>query len=729
MATWPAFTPAKTCIIPNHFINNQTCLFFAFIPAKKTRDLGYTRCEFHLITRLWWPGEVLLRVSRSLTIKQMATVSAVAMVTICIFIVIQLFHFVQQRRIDYAQQMENVAHTVRQPLSEAVLKADIPQAERILNTLKPAGILSRADVVLPNAFQALHADFAPEKPVPRWVARLFELPVQITLPLYSVERSGLPKPIAYLVLQADSSRVYQFLLSTLSTMITTYLLLALILSIAISWCINRLIVHPLRDLSRDLQELPPQAILTHKMKLPNNHRDDEIGMLIRSYNRNQQVLESIHDEMSRMTTHFAVTDLPNRALFLALLEQHISHRHNRQAWGLMVIRIETLQEANGVLSDEQRDTLMLTLVEKIRSTVDDHSLLAQTGPSDFALLMKRAHNPFRAMRLARNLMIRINQPVNLQQLQLRPNASIGLALHEESSISASEQLDRATSAMMSARHQGKNQILFFDPALTERAQKRLTQEHDILQGLQDEQFALYLQPQINMETGELAGAEALLRMRMPDGSYGLSEEFIASAEEIGVISAIGRWVFEEACRILAAWQKQGINIPLSVNISAVQLRDASMVSHLQGLLERHRIAPGNFVLEITETAQIGDAEQAIALLRLLQQTGVAVALDDFGMGYSNLNYLHQFKALPVNKLKMDRSFVAALPDDDTMVRIVAAIADIIHLDVIAEGVETAEQRDWLLARGITIGQGYLYAEALPLHVFNQRWLASPQLPV
>ncbi len=669
----------------------------------------------------------MLRVSRSLTIKQMATVSAVAMVTICIFIVIQLFHFVQQRRIDYAQQMENVAHTVRQPLSEAVLKADIPQAERILNTLKPAGILSRADVVLPNAFQALHADFAPEKPVPRWVARLFELPVQITLPLYSVERSGLPKPIAYLVLQADSSRVYQFLLSTLSTMITTYLLLALILSIAISWCINRLIVHPLRDLSRDLQELPPQAILTHKMKLPNNHRDDEIGMLIRSYNRNQQVLESIHDEMSRMTTHFAVTDLPNRALFLALLEQHISHRHNRQAWGLMVIRIETLQEANGVLSDEQRDTLMLTLVEKIRSTVDDHSLLAQTGPSDFALLMKRAHNPFRAMRLARNLMIRINQPVNLHQLQLRPNASIGLALHEESSISASEQLDRATSAMMSARHQGKNQILFFDPALTERAQKRLTQEHDILQGLQDEQFALYLQPQINMETGELAGAEALLRMRMPDGSYGLSEEFIASAEEIGVISAIGRWVFEEACRILAGWQKQGINIPLSVNISAVQLRDASMVSHLQGLLERHRIAPGNFVLEITETAQIGDAEQAIALLRLLQQTGVAVALDDFGMGYSNLNYLHQFKALPVNKLKMDRSFVAALPDDDTMVRIVAAIADIIHLDVIAEGVETAEQRDWLLARGITIGQGYLYAEALPLHIFNQRWLNSSQL--
>ena len=664
-----------------------------------------------------------MRVSRSLTIKQMATVSLVAVITVSIFIVIQLFHFVQQRRIDYAQQMETIAHSVRQPLSEAVLRADIPQAEHILHSLKPAGILSRADVVLPNAFQALHADFEPEKPVPRLVARLFELPVQITLPLYSVENTGSPKPLAYLVLQANSSRVYQFILSTLSTMIITYLLLALILSVAISWCINRLIIHPLRNISRELQELPPQSILAHKLTLPQGHRDDEIGMLIRSYNRNQQVLESVHDEMSRLTTHFAVTDLPNRTLFLALVDQHM--RHPCRPFGLMVIRVETLQEANGVLSDEQRDTLMLTLVEKIRSTLDDHTLLAQTGPSDFALLMKRANNPFRAIRLARNLIIRLNQPVNLQQLQLRPNASIGLALRDDEPLGANELLDRATSAMMSARHQGKNQILFFDAALTERAQKRLTQEHDILQGLHDEQFALYLQPQINMQTGELAGAEALLRMRQPDGSYGLSEEFITSAEEIGVISAIGRWVFEEACRILTGWQKHGVMIPLSVNISAVQLRDASMVTHLQSLLERHRIAPGTFVVEITETAQIGDAEQAISLLRMLQQTGVAVALDDFGMGYSNLNYLHQFKALPVNKLKMDRSFVSALPDDDTMVRIVAAIADIINLDVIAEGVETNEQRDWLLARGIHIGQGYLYSEAVNLTRFNQQWIVKP----
>ncbi|CUU25581.1 Protein YhjK [Duffyella gerundensis] len=652
----------------------------------------------------------------------MATISAVAVVTICIFIVVQLFHFVQQRRVDYAQQMENIAHTVRQPLSEAVLRADIPQAERILNSLKPAGILTRADVVLPNAFQALHTDFEAERPVPRLIARLFELPVQITVPLYSVERTALPKPLAYLVLQADSWRVYQFILSTISTMLTTYLLLALVLSVAISWCINRLIVHPLRNIAHELQDLPPQSILTHKLSLQSRHRDDEFGMLVRSYNRNMQVLESVHDEMSRLTTHFTLTDLPNRTLFIALLEQFINHPGRKSPFTVMVIRIETLLDGNGVLTDTQRDTLILTLVEKIRSVIDYRMVLGQLGTSDFVLLAKRANNPFRAIRLARNLMIRLNQPVNLQQIQLRPHVSIGMSLGEtDTLLDAVEILNRANSAMMSARHQGKNQILFFDPALTERAQKRLTQEHDILQGLQEEQFAIYLQPQVNMQSGEMVGAEALLRMRQPDGSWGLTEEFIVSAEEIGVIDAIGRWVFEEACRLLAGWQKRGIMLPLSVNISANQLRDPTMVTHLQDLIQRHRIAPGSFVLEITETANIGDTEQAKALLRQLQAVGVAVALDDFGMGYANLNYLHQFKSLPISKLKMDRSFVSALPDDDTMVKIVAAIAEIIELDVVAEGVETAEQRDWLLSRGITIAQGYFYAEPLPLDKFEP-WL-------
>ena len=658
-----------------------------------------------------------MRVSRSLTIKQMATVSGVAVVTILIFIVIQLFHFVQQRRIDYAQQMENVAHTVRQPLSQSVLKADITQAEHILNSLKPAGILARAEVVLPNGLQTLHTDFEPAKPVPKLIAAIFELPVQITVPLYSVEPAN-PKPLALLVLQADSWRVYQFILSALSTMVTTYLLLALILSVAISWCINKLMVRPLRRIAAELHDLPPQEAIGHQLALPARHRDDELGILIRSYNYNQQIIETVHDEMSRLTTRVALTGLPNQALFLALLEQHIEAIADEESFTLMALRIETLQEANGVITDEQRDALTLTLLDKIRNCVDSQTVVGQLSDSDFVLLMKRASTPVRAMRMARLLQLRLTQPVTLQEMQIRPTISIGMAAR---CSCAPELLKRAASAMMSARLEGKNQILFFDPAMTERAHKRLTQEHAILQGLNDGRFAVFLQPQVDMRNGQLVGAEVLLRMHQPDGSWSLPEDLIVNAEENGVISALGRWVFEEACRILAAWQQRGIALPLSVNISAVQLREPDRVAHLRALIQQYGIRPGSLMLEITETAQVGEPELALRLLNDLQQAGVAVALDDFGMGYANLNWLSQFKSLPISKLKMDRSFVSELPEDDTMVRVVAAIAEIVQLEVIAEGVETDAQRDWLLARGIHLGQGYLYAEALPPEAFEQRY--------
>lgn len=662
-----------------------------------------------------------MRVSRSLKIKQMATIFSVALVTLCIFIVIQLFHFVQQRRIDYAQQMENVAHTVRQPLSQAVLKADIPEAELILNSLRPAGILARAEVLLPNGLQALHSEFAAEKPIPVPIARLFELPVQITVPLYSVEPAN-PKPLAFLVLQADSWRVYQFILSAISTMVTAYLLLALILSVSISWCINRLMVRPLRNMANELRDLTPQQAIYHQLALPVAHRDDEIGLLIHNYNRNQQALSTIHDEMGRQSTRFAITNLPNKTLFLALLEQHMRTVGSAGVFTVLVVRIETLLEANGLVTDDRRNELVMALLDKVRSCIDDETLLAQLSIGDFALLIKRADNSFRALRLARNLMLKINQPVLLEQMLLRPNVSIGIALREAGS-GAQEVLARAVSAMMSARYQGKNQILFFDPALILRAQKRLTQEQDILQGLTEGKFALWLQPQVDMRCGKLVGAEALLRMRQPDGSWSLPEDLIANAEQLGVIAALGRWVFEESCRILAHWQRCGCELTLNVNLSAIQLREATMVSHLQTLIQHYGIRPGRLVVEMTETAQIGEPQQALLLLQRLHKTGVAVALDDFGMGYANLNWLNHFKTLPIAKLKMDRSFVTVLPYDDTMVRIFAALADIVKLDVVAEGVETEEQRQRLLDCGIHIGQGYLYSEALPLPQFDRRYLS------
>ncbi|CAM3706794.1 hypothetical protein BS639_16320 [Rouxiella silvae] len=233
-----------------------------------------------------------MRVRRSLTIKQMAAVSSVALVTICVFIVIQLFHFVEQRRDDYAQQLENIAHSVARPLSQSVLNADLDETQHILNTLRPVGILNRADVVLPNQIQTLSTHYPEGRSVPSWITKGFDLPIKVSVPLYSPAANPTnAQPLAYLVLQADPYRMYQFIVSALSTMLTTYLLLALILSIAISWCINRLIIHPLRSIARELQALPESEVHYHQLAARPRHEDDELGVLIRSYNRNQLLLD------------------------------------------------------------------------------------------------------------------------------------------------------------------------------------------------------------------------------------------------------------------------------------------------------------------------------------------------------------------------------------------------------------------------------------------------------
>lgn len=509
-----------------------------------------------------------MRVRRSLTIKQMAAVAVVALVTICIFIVLQLFHFVQQRKDDYAKQLESIAYSVRQPLSEAILSVDIPQAKKILNNLLPIGILSRADVILPNQIQVLHASFPTERPVPRWAKRIFALPVQITVPLYSLERvSANPQPLAHLVLRVDSYRMYQFILSTLSAMLSTYLLLALVLSVSIAWCINRLIIHPLRAMAKELEHIGQQGVLNHQLTMPAHHQDDELGILVRNYNRNQQLLTEAYTEMSRT-----------------------------------------------------------------QST--DRSSLHKT-------------------------------------------------------------------------------------------QQQLAQENDILQAIERRDFVLFLQPQWDMEERRIIGAEALLRWRQADGSYLLPSEFVPDAEESGAMMPLGSWVLEEACRILADWKAQGMNLSLAVNISGLQIQCDSIITHLTTVMGRYNIDPSQLVLEITETAQIQNLDAVYVLLRELQGLGLSIALDDFGTGYSSLQYLNHLKSLPVNIIKLDKSFVKHLPEDDAMARIISTVSDVLKLRVMAEGVETEEQRQWLLKHGIRYGQGFLFSEPLSREEFDTRFTLRP----
>ncbi|MRS91622.1 biofilm formation regulator HmsP [Enterobacteriaceae bacterium RIT714] len=666
--------------------------------------------------RVLW--RVNLRVSRSLTIKQMAMVSAVTMVFVFIFCVILLFHSVQQNRYNTASQLESIARSVREPLSAAILKGDIPEAETIIKRIQPAGIVSRADVVLPNQFQALRMSFIPERPVPMMIMRLFELPVQISLPLYSLERPANPQPLAYLVLQADAYRMHKFVMSWISTLVTTYLLLTLILTVALTWCINRLIVHPLRKIARELDNLSPQDQVGHQLPLPRLHHDDEIGMLVRSYNINQQRLLRHHDELNINATRFPVSELPNKAFLMALLEQTVARQ---QTTALMVVACETLQDTAGVLKESQREMLLLTLVEKMKSVLAPRMVLTQVSGYDFVILAHGVKEPWHAITLGQQVLTVINERLPVQGIQLRPSASIGLAMYY-GDLTAEQLYRRAFSAAFTARRKGKNQIQFFEPQEMEKAQQRLTEESDILSALDNNQFAIWLQPQVNLVTGEVKSAEALLRIQQPDGSWELPEGLIDRIENCGLMVTVGYWVLEEACRQLSAWQERGIDMPLSVNLSALQLMHPTMVSEMLELINRYRIKPDTLILEVTESRRIDDPNEAVAILKPLRNAGIRIALDDFGMGYAGLRQLQHMKTLPVDVLKIDKTFVDGLPDDSSMVEAIIQMARSLDLHIIAEGVETEAQRDWLAQAGVESGQGFLFARAVPAEEFERRYL-------
>ncbi|TCQ73352.1 EAL domain-containing protein (putative c-di-GMP-specific phosphodiesterase class I) [Raoultella ornithinolytica] len=659
-----------------------------------------------------------MRVSRSLTIKQMAMVASVSMAFVLVFCSILLFHFVQQSRFTTATQLESIARSVREPLSAAILKADIPEAEAILGRIQPAGIVSRADVVLPNQFQALRMRFIPERPVPVMITRMFELPVQISLPIYSQERPANPQPLAYLVLQADSYQMYKFVMSTLSTLVTAYFLLVLVLTVAITWCINRLIVRPLRKVARELNDVPQQERLGHQLTLPRLHHDDEIGMLVRSYNRNQQTLLRRHDELSLQSTRFPVSDLPNKAFLMALLEQAVARP---QTSALLVVACETLQDTAGVLKEAQREILLLTLVEKLRAIIPSRMVLAQVSGYDFAILANGITEPWQAVTLSKQVLTAVSERLPLHGIQLRPCASVGIAMFN-GELSAEQLYRRAVSAAVAARRKGKNQIEFFDPQQMEKAQRRLMEEHDILAALDNQRFAIWLQPQVNIASGEVCGAEVLLRQHQEDGSWLLPPDLIERIEACGLIVPVGYWVMEEACRQLAAWQSQGIMLPLSVNVSLLQLLHHDRGAEMLTLLSRYRIAPGMLIVEITESRRLDDPRMVVSLLRPLREAGVRIALDDFGMGYAGLRQLQHMKSLPVDILKIDKAFIDMLPEDTSMVPAIIQLARGLNLRIVAEGVEREEQHRWLQEAGVDIGQGYLFGCALPQETFAAQFL-------
>ncbi len=432
-------------------------------------------------------------------------------------------------------------------------------------------------------------------------------------------------------------------------------------------------------------------------------------------------LKESQEQLDHLAHHDALTDLPNRLLYVERLTQAIKHaeRQNKQL-AIVFIDLDRFKNINDSLGHPAGDQLLCLVAERLEDVVREDDTVARISGDEFVLLLEDIGSSNNAAHVAQKVMRIFDSSFQLEGREVQTSASLGISLYPQDGDDAATLLRNADAAMYRAKDEGRNNYEFYTEELTRNAFERVLLENSLRQALDHEQFLLYYQPQVNIFTGEIIGAEVLIRWQHPDQGMVSPAKFIPIAEECGLILAIGEWVLRAACEQGKRWLDQGINFgQLAVNVSGVQIKDSGLVDRVTKIIEETEFPASCLELEITEGFIMQQTQFAIAQLEALRNLGLTLAIDDFGTGYSSLSYL---KRLPIQKLKIDQSFIRDIPDDLNDMAIsnaVIALGDSLSLEVIAEGVETKEQADFLKKAGCSQAQGFLYSRPVPAEEFAQ----------
>jgi diguanylate cyclase (GGDEF)-like protein/PAS domain S-box-containing protein len=426
-------------------------------------------------------------------------------------------------------------------------------------------------------------------------------------------------------------------------------------------------------------------------------------------------------KMSYLAQHDGLTALPNRVLLHDRLVEAIalSKRHQRQL-AVLFVDIDRFKRINDSLGHGIGDRLLQSVAHRLLECVRSSDTVSRQGGDEFVILLWEERHALDATVTAHKILQALRQPHDIDQHVLHVTASIGIVTYPDDGTDAETLLRNADFAMYHAKECGRDNYQFFKSDMNMRAVERQSLEDNLRFAIERGQMLLHYQPKVDLVTRAIVGVEALIRWRHPQRGLVSPGQFIAVAEECGLIVPIGRWVLREACRQARAWQIAGLRpVSLAVNTSSVELRAPGFASGVRAILSETGLEPRYLELELTETFLMQDSNSTADVLRELKDIGMSIALDDFGTGYSSLSYLKRF---PIDTLKIDRSFVHDITtdsDDASIVSAVIGMGENLHMRVVAEGVETREQLEFLQEHGCPQGQGFYFSRPLPAAEIGQ----------
>ena len=662
-----------------------------------------------------------LELKNSLSVKLLRVVLLSALIVGVVLSCAQIVYDAYKTRQAVASDAARILDMFRDPSTQAVYSLDREMGMQVIEGLFQDKAVRMASIGHPNETLLAEKTRDLSASPTRWLTDLI-LGQERSFTTQLVGRSPYSEYYGDLRITLDTATYGEGFITNSFIIFISGVLRALAMGLVLYLVYHWLLTKPLSKIIEHLTNINPDRPSEHQIPLLKGHEKNELGIwvntanqLLASIERNTHLRHEAETSLLRMAEYDFLTGLPNRQQLQQQLDKilvdagKVQHRV-----AVLCVGLDDFKGINEQFSYQTGDQLLLALSDRLRGHSGRLGSLARLGGDQFALVQADIEQPYEAAELAQNILDDLEAPFALDHQEIRLRATIGITLFPEDGDSTEKLLQKAEQTMTLAKTRSRNRYQFYIASVDSEMRRRRELEKDLREALVRDQFHLVYQPQISYRNQRVVGVEALIRWTHPEHGLVPPDQFIPLAEQNGTIIPIGEWVLDQACRQLREWHDQGfMDLRMAVNLSTVQLHHAELPRVVNNLLQIYRLPPRSLELEVTETGLMEDISTAAQHLLSLRRSGALIAIDDFGTGYSSLSYL---KSLPLDKIKIDKSFVQDLIDDDddaTIVRAIIQLGKSLGMQVIAEGVETAEQEAYIISEGCHEGQGYFYSKPLP----------------